>query len=134
MIVPNITCSPRDQDWALGGVEADVLHGLDAEHGGVARCAHPRRLLAAHTIGQPQRPAGSEAGHSSVSPIVVSAHTPAVEDHLLPGCEAPRPVLHHLPHQVTPTNHRGLQAGVSETINICMHGYPHLKLMFHSLP
>ena len=60
MIVPNITCSPRDQDWALGGVEADVLQGLDAEHGSVARCANTRRLLAAHTIRQPQRPAGSE--------------------------------------------------------------------------
>ena len=65
MIFHNITCSPSDQDWALGGVEADVLHGLDAEHGGVACSAHPRRLLAAHTLGQPQRPAGSEVRHLS---------------------------------------------------------------------
>ena len=88
MIVHDITCSPRDQDWALGGVEANVLHGLDAEHGSVARCAHTRRLLAAHTIGQPQRqrPAGCEAGHAGVSPVVVSADTPAIEDHLVPWC------------------------------------------------
>ena len=64
-MISNITCSPCDQDWALGGVEADVLHGLDAEHGGVSRSTHPRRLLAAHTIGQPQRPAGSEVRYVS---------------------------------------------------------------------
>ena len=94
------------QDFAVGRLDAVLLEGQNAEHGGVAGSADGHRLAGGEGGGQRHQPIALDPRHLGQAAAMRFADAPAVEHHLVAGCPRRIGARGHRTGEIDARHHR----------------------------